>query len=191
MAVESAVRWKPVSQVEGVLFFPDPLETCDGSSPLSSLPFTEDDRVFPPLGLLLFVHVGLPAAGDRASASAGNSPSEFSKRLWPFAPRGCVGARRTGVPLLGDGSAGKPDGLVRCSRAAQTFLDDFCVDSESGAVGEDEPFILGVWLSRWDALEKVLVLVIVDGVLGDESHEFVGMVVIEVADVADSAETIK
>jgi hypothetical protein len=40
-------------------------------------------------------------------------------------------------------------------------------------------------------LENVLALVIVDGVLGEEAHEFVGIVLMKVADVAESAETIK
>jgi hypothetical protein len=148
--------------VKDVLFFPDPLGTVAASSPLSSLPFTDEARVFPPLGLLLLFQVGLPVAGERTSARAGKSFDVLSNRLpfpCPFTLREFVAARSE-FPGAGNASfvAGGPTrvdacesfrvgklGLACCcSRDAQTFFEGFCCAS---VVGDVEPFIFGVWLS--------------------------------------------
>jgi len=167
-----------------LFFFPDPLGTADDSSALSSLPFTDEERVLPPLAVLLLFHGGL----FRASASAGKSFDALSNRLplpCPLTPRatGCA-FPGPGEPSFVERKAGKLG--FGCSRDAQMFLAGL-TDWKDMA-----PFILGVWLSRFEALEKVLALVIVDGVLGEESHEFgfAGIMSTD-ADVAESAETIK
>lgn len=79
-ALSSAACISAAGMGTHLFFFPDPLGNTAPSSGLSSRPLTDEARVLPPLGWLLFAHGGL----FRVSASAGNSLSRASPadRVW-------------------------------------------------------------------------------------------------------------